>query len=67
MTDELLTPRQVAELLQVDRNSIYRWIKKGVINAIKLPGGQIRFNRNYINRLVENGIPSTPEEPDRGI
>ncbi|MEM3579372.1 MAG: helix-turn-helix domain-containing protein [Candidatus Bathyarchaeia archaeon] len=35
--------RQVAHMLGVTDQTIYRWIKKGLITCIKLPSGHLRI------------------------
>ncbi|MEM3629143.1 MAG: helix-turn-helix domain-containing protein [Candidatus Bathyarchaeia archaeon] len=35
--------RQVAHMLGVTDQTIYRWIKKGLIACIKLPSGHLRI------------------------
>ena len=42
-----LTVRETAEFLKVSEKTIYRWIRQGVIPAIKFQG-QYRFDRNEI-------------------
>lgn len=54
MTNDLLTPKEVAILLRVDRNTIYRWLRQGKLRKIILPGGQIRIKRKDINELCQN-------------
>lgn len=58
--DELLTTKQVQDLLKVDRITIYRMLDDGRIKGIKV-GNQWRFARNEITRLL--GEPSKNEEP----
>ena len=48
---ELLTPQQVAKLLQVDRNSVYRWIRSGKLPCVYLPGGQIRVPLDKLPKI----------------
>lgn len=43
MTDRLLTARVVAERLDVSTETILRWIRRGELPAIRLPGGAIRI------------------------
>ena len=52
--DELITTKQVQELLQVDRITVYRMLKDGRLNGIKV-GKQWRFRQNEIDSLVANG------------
>ena len=49
---ELLTTQEVADQLRVERQTVYRWIESGRIEAIKLRGGTIRIRQSEINRLL---------------
>ena len=42
-TDRLLTAREIAERLGVSTETVLRWVRRGDVPAIKLPGGAIRF------------------------
>jgi len=50
--DELLTTRQLQDLLQVDRITIYRMLKDGRLEGFKV-GGQWRFARQAIARWLQ--------------
>jgi excisionase family DNA binding protein len=41
---EMLTVRQVAELLQVCRDTVYAWCKRGVIEHVRI-GNAVRIPR----------------------
>jgi excisionase family DNA binding protein len=43
-TDRLLTAREIAERVGVSSETVLRWVRRGEIPAIKLPGGAIRFS-----------------------
>lgn len=45
--DDLLTTRQLQELLQVDRITIYRMLNDGRLQGFKV-GGQWRFSRQAV-------------------
>ncbi len=53
MTTELLTVSQAAELLQVHKNSIYRWVEEGALRGLRLPGGGLRFHRADLLDLLK--------------
>jgi len=36
MTEKLLTPEQVAERLQVTERTVYGWLRRGTLPALKL-------------------------------
>ena len=49
---EWLSVGEVAKRLAVDRNTVYRWIKRGTVNAKRLPSGQIRICAQEVERLL---------------
>jgi excisionase family DNA binding protein len=68
--DELLTTRQLQNLLQVDRITIYRMLDDGRLQGFKV-GGQWRFSRQDIERWLQEqrvepaAHERTPARPDR--
>lgn len=48
----LLTVRQLQNLLQVDRVTIYRMLKRGALQGVKV-GGQWRFRRDQVEAWLE--------------
>jgi excisionase family DNA binding protein len=50
-TDGLLTTRQLQDLLQIDRITVYRMLKDGRLQGFKV-GGQWRFSRQAIERWL---------------
>lgn len=62
---DLLTTRQLQDLLQVDRVTIYRMLNDGRLSGFKV-GGQWRFSRQEIARwLAEQRLTLEPGELDR--
>jgi excisionase family DNA binding protein len=62
--DALLTTRQLQDLLQVDRITIYRMLSDGRLRGFKV-GGQWRFPRQTIERWLREqqadlGVPEPP-------
>jgi excisionase family DNA binding protein len=51
MDNTLLTAKQTQELLKVDRTTIYRMLKDGRLNGVKV-GQQWRFNTSEVNDLL---------------
>lgn len=56
MTD-MLTAKEVQELLQVDRSTVYRMAEAGKLPALKV-GKQWRFPADQINNWFQNQIPA---------
>ena len=52
--DELITTKQVQDLLQIDRITVYRMLKDGRLRGVKV-GNQWRFHRNEIEELISGG------------
>jgi excisionase family DNA binding protein len=50
--DDLLTTRQLMDLLQLDRTTIYRMLNDGRLPAVRV-GGQWRFLRQSIEALIQ--------------
>ncbi len=55
---ELLTTKQLQELLKVDRITVYRMLNDGRLKGVKI-GNQWRFPRNEIDRLMGDEPEST--------
>lgn len=43
MTGRLLTARAVAQLLDVSAETVLRWTRRGLLPAVKLPSGAVRY------------------------
>jgi excisionase family DNA binding protein len=50
--DPLLTPAEVAALFRVDRKTVSRWAKAGLLPSMKTPGGRVRFRRSAVTPLL---------------
>lgn len=64
MTD-LLTTRQVQEILKVDRITIYRMLQDGRLKGIKI-GSQWRFTQQEVERILEGRAPRQRISADPG-
>jgi excisionase family DNA binding protein len=42
-SNDLLTSREAALILQVTDQTIRRWVESGKLRHVKLPSGQVRF------------------------
>ncbi|MGA9119259.1 MAG: PocR ligand-binding domain-containing protein [Bacteroidota bacterium] len=58
----LLTTKELQELLKVDRTTIYRMLKDGRITGVRV-GGQWRFSKDDIDALLGDPVRSD-SEPD---
>lgn len=61
MSDGLLTVKEVAILLRVSDESVYRLCRKGRLGATRV-GGLWRIPRESVDKLLANG--QVPGEPD---
>lgn len=52
MPDQLLTARQVADVLQLGLRTVYRYAADGTIPARKI-GGSLRFHRADLAALLD--------------
>jgi len=59
--DDLLTTKQVQELLQVDRTTIYRMLKDGRLPGVKI-GQQWRFPVQEVREFISGAPRNVPEE-----
>lgn len=50
--DDLLTPREVAEIFGVRTTTIARWSREGRLNPIRTPGGHRRYTRSQVRELL---------------
>ena len=55
----LLSVSEVAKLLKVNRNFVYKIIANGELEAVKI--GSIKVRREALNRYVNNNIIITSE------
>lgn len=53
MSKELLRVHEAAEVLNVSRWTIYRWVDEGRLKATKIGKGSLRIFRNSVEALVE--------------
>ena len=49
----LLKPREVVAILEVRRETLYRWRKNRIIRYVTLPSGDIRYPRSEIERILK--------------
>src|SRR5512146_822815 len=54
--DDLLTTRQVQEILKVDRITVYRMLNDGRLKGVKI-GHQWRFPLKEVERMIGVNIP----------
>lgn len=57
---EIMTPKQVADYLQLHPITIYRYISEGRLAAVKI-GGRYRIRREAVERLLAESKVSSGE------
>ncbi|MEN4011075.1 MAG: PocR ligand-binding domain-containing protein [Bellilinea sp.] len=61
--EELLTTRQVIDLLKIDRITVYRMLQDGRLKGVKI-GQQWRFPRSSVENLLSSGSPAVEPSPN---
>jgi len=61
--DDLLRPREVAELLGVRTTTLARWAREGRIVPLFTPGGHRRYRRAAVRGLLEDSAAEEAEHP----
>ena len=66
--NELLSSKQVAQMLGVNESSVKRWADSNYLKCIKTPGGHRKFSILDVNEFISNrkhdSIHEFPEHPD---
>jgi predicted site-specific integrase-resolvase len=44
--EELLRPKEVAKIFNISVKTLWEWRKKGIIRAVRLPTGKLRYPRS---------------------
>lgn len=53
MNDEYLSPREAAELLRTDRETIYRMVREGELKAVRLRSRLLRISRASLEAALK--------------
>lgn len=53
MTEELLTPAEVAARFRVDPKTVTRWARAGKLSAIRTLGGHRRYRKSEVDAALE--------------
>jgi excisionase family DNA binding protein len=62
MMESLLTVKQVADYLKIDKFTVYRLIVQGKLPAYKV-GGQWRLNRKMLDKWLRQNLNVGSQEP----
>jgi excisionase family DNA binding protein len=58
MTDEMMTPRQLADFLQVPLGTIYQWRHKGQGPRGSKVGRHVRYRQTDVDEWLDRGSES---------
>ncbi len=58
--DSLLTVKEVAEMLRISPQTLYRMVRQGTIAGVKI-GSQWRFDHEQLRRRLAGSAPAAPE------
>jgi len=53
----LLSRAEVARLFGVSVSTVSRWARRGLLKAVRTPGGHYRFRSDEMRRAVSAGSP----------
>jgi len=48
----MISPQEVADRLNYDRRTVYRWIKRGWLPSVKHPNGTIWIKESDLERIA---------------
>lgn len=60
--EDVLTPRQIAELTHVPLATVYTWLKGGRLQGWRLPNGRWLSTRQALERSLRRSAPLPPRE-----
>lgn len=51
--EKLLRPGEVCTLFGVERHTLSRWVKKGLLHRLTLPGGGYRYKAEEVYKFLQ--------------
>jgi excisionase family DNA binding protein len=48
---KLLKASEICSLYNISRRSLYRWVRLGMVNVVRTPGGHLRFDEDEVKKL----------------
>jgi excisionase family DNA binding protein len=46
-----LRTSEICKLYSISRRTLYRWIRLGMVNVVRTPGGHLRFDVDEVKKL----------------
>ncbi len=62
-TNEYFTPEEIAKMFKVKKNTVYIWIRKGKLRAVKL-GSLLRVPKSALEEFIEEPGKEKGEEKE---
>lgn len=53
LSEQLLTPEELAKLLKINKRTVYYWIEKRLINYIRINHKVVRFRHTDIEEFIQ--------------
>ena len=53
--DEVLTVKDVADLLKLNQQTVRNWIDQGSLPAVRVGRRRVRFKRSDLDQFIEQG------------
>ena len=50
---ELMTPQQVADMLQINKQTVYKWTREGFLPNIRLGKTRVRYSRKKLEQWLD--------------
>lgn len=62
ITEKLLLPEEVGELLHVSKKTVLQWGREGLLRPISFKGRRVLFCESEIVEVMKNGFPQSRPE-----
>ena len=62
--NDLLRVPQIAESLNYSKSSVYALIKRGLLPAVRLPGGSMRVRRIDLEKFIDELADAEAEQAE---
>ncbi len=54
--EELITPKEARAMLKVSNKTLWSWYRKGLIRAVRLPSGKLRYYKSDIEKILKGEL-----------
>lgn len=49
---QVYSAKDVARLMGVNEDTVWRWIRNGALNALSLPSGRLRITQEFLDAFI---------------